>query len=77
MSDEIKKGLIGIVVDETTISKVMPDINSLTYRGYPVQELCESCTFEEVAYLVWHGNLPNSLELKNLNLKKDKIEEYQ
>ena len=32
--DDVKKGLIGIVVDETTISKVMPDINSLTYRGY-------------------------------------------
>ena len=63
MNDEIKKGLLGIVVDETTISKVMPDINSLTYRGYPVQDLCENCRFEEVAYLVWNGNLPNSLEL--------------
>ena len=29
MSDEIKKGLMGIVVDETTISQVMPEINSL------------------------------------------------
>jgi len=62
--DDIKKGLIGIVVDETTISKVMPDINSLTYRGYPVQDLCENCKFEEVAYLIWYGNLPNTLELK-------------
>ena len=34
MSDEIKKGLLGIIVDETTISQVMPEINSLTYRGY-------------------------------------------
>ena len=40
MSDEIKKGLLGIVVDETTVSQVMPDINSLTYRGYAVQDLC-------------------------------------
>ncbi len=62
--DDVKKGLIGIVVDETTISKVMPDINSLTYRGYPVQDLCDKCRFEEVAYLVWHGNLPNTLELR-------------
>ena len=52
MSDEIKKGLLGIVVDETTVSQVMPDINSLTYRGYAVQDLCEKCIFEEVAYLV-------------------------
>ena len=44
--DDVKKGLIGIVVDETTISKVMPDINSLTYRGYPVQDLCQNCRFE-------------------------------
>ena len=51
MSDEIKKGLLGIVVDETTISQVMPEINSLTYRGYTVQELCDKCSFEEVAYL--------------------------
>ena len=41
MSDEVKKGLLGIVVDETQVSKVMPEINSLTYRGYAVQDLCE------------------------------------
>ena len=64
MSDEIKKGLLGIVVDETTISQVMPDINSLTYRGYAVQDLCEKCSFEEVAYLVLHGDLPKKKDLK-------------
>ena len=32
MNDEVKKGLLGIVVDETEVSKVMPEINSLTYR---------------------------------------------
>ena len=41
MSDEIKKGLLGIVVDETEVSKVMPEINSLTYRGYAAQDLFE------------------------------------
>ena len=41
MSDDIKKGLMGVVVDETSISKVMPEINSLTYRGYAAQDLCE------------------------------------
>ena len=64
MSDEVKKGLMGIVVDETTISQVMPEINSLTYRGYKVQDLCEKCVFEEVAYLVLNGELPRSKELK-------------
>ena len=65
MSDEIKKGLLGIVVDETTVSQVMPDINSLTYRGYAVQDLCEKCNFEEVAYLVLNGELPNKKQLRN------------
>jgi len=64
MSDNIKKGLLGIVVDETEVSKVMPEINSLTYRGYAAQDLCETCRFEEVAYLIINKNLPNSIQLK-------------
>ena len=61
---EIKKGLAGVVVDTTSVSKVNPDTNSLLYRGYPVQELAESCSFEEVAYLLWYGELPNDLQLE-------------
>ena len=64
MSEDIKKGLLGIVVDETTISQVMPDINSLTYRGYAVQDLCEKCTFEEVAFLILNKELPNKSQFK-------------
>ncbi|MDC1137914.1 bifunctional 2-methylcitrate synthase/citrate synthase [Candidatus Pelagibacter sp.] len=65
MSDDIKKGLLGIVVDETEVSKVMPEINSLTYRGYAAQDLCEYCRFEEVAYLILNKDLPNSIQLKH------------
>ena len=61
----IYKGLDGVVVDETAISQVMPKTNSLTYRGYAVQELCERCCFEEVAYLLWHGELPTRYQLSN------------
>jgi 2-methylcitrate synthase len=64
VSEEIKKGLLGIIVDETTVSQVMPEINSLTYRGYTVQELCDKCSFEEVAYLVLKTELPNKKQLK-------------
>ena len=85
MTDEIKKGLLGIVVDETTISQVMPDINSLTYRGYAVQDLCEKCSFEEVAYLVLNGELPNKKQLNkfvkaeklNRNLSKQILNDIQ
>ena len=64
MGDEIKKGLLGIVVDETEVSKVMPEINSLTYRGYAAQDLCEYCRFEEVAYLILNKDLPNTIQLR-------------
>ena len=64
MSEDIKKGLLGIIVDETEVSKVMPEINSLTYRGYAAQDLCAKCTFEEVAYLILNGELPNKKQLK-------------
>ncbi len=64
MSDEtIHHGLDGVVVDTTSVSKVMPEINSLVYRGYPVQELAEHCSFEEVAWLIWNGELPNAAQL--------------
>tara|TARA_B100000963_G_scaffold358497_1_gene383273 strand:+ start:804 stop:1928 length:1125 start_codon:yes stop_codon:yes gene_type:complete len=73
MSEEIKKGLLGIVVDETTISHVVPELSTLTYRGYTVQELCDKCDFEEVAYLVLNGELPNKKQLKNF-VKQERSE---
>jgi len=64
VSDDIKKGLMGVIVDETAVSKVMPEINSLTYRGYAAQDLCSACQFEEVAYLILNGELPNKKQYK-------------
>jgi 2-methylcitrate synthase len=72
MSEDIKKGLQGIIVDETAISEVMPEINSLTYRGYAVQDLCEKCDFEEVAYLILNKELPNKKQLKKFNKSLEK-----
>jgi citrate synthase/2-methylcitrate synthase len=60
---DIHKGLAGVYVDTTAISKVNPETNSLLYRGYPVQELAARCSFEEVAYLLWHGELPTPDQL--------------
>jgi 2-methylcitrate synthase/citrate synthase II len=60
---EIYKGLAGVPVDYTAISKVNPESNSLLYRGYPVQELAAHKSFEEVAWLLWKGELPNGSEL--------------
>ncbi|GAA3321184.1 MULTISPECIES: bifunctional 2-methylcitrate synthase/citrate synthase [Paeniglutamicibacter] len=60
---EIKKGLAGVVVDYTAVSKVNPETNSLLYRGYPVQDLAARKSFEEVALLLWTGELPTEIEL--------------
>ncbi|MDC8972046.1 bifunctional 2-methylcitrate synthase/citrate synthase [Mycobacterium marinum] len=59
----ICKGLAGVVVDNTAISKVVAETNSLTYRGYPVEDLAAHCSFEQVAYLLWHGELPDDQQL--------------
>jgi len=63
---EIKKGLAGVVVDYTAVSKVNAETNSLLYRGYPVQELAATQPFEAVAYLLWHGELPTPEQLAEL-----------
>ncbi|MEV0675363.1 bifunctional 2-methylcitrate synthase/citrate synthase [Actinosynnema sp. NPDC050436] len=63
----IHKGLAGVVVDTTSVSMVNPATNSLTYRGYPVQDLAAHCRFEEVAHLLWHGELPTAAQLDAQN----------
>jgi 2-methylcitrate synthase len=67
---EIKKGLAGVVVDYTAVSKVNSETNSLLYRGYPVQELAAKCSFEEVAYLLWNGELPTQEQLAGFTARE-------
>jgi citrate synthase len=53
-------GLEGVIAGETAISTVT---GGLRYRGYPVAELAEKATFDEVAHLLLHGELPNAKQL--------------
>jgi 2-methylcitrate synthase len=53
----------------------MPESNSLTYRGYPVQDLADHCTFEEVAYLLWHNELPKKTELEKFTQRERSLRE--
>jgi citrate synthase len=67
MSDtaaEVKRGLAGVVADTTAISVIDEGSGTLLYRGFPVPDLAASCSFEEVAYLIWHGELPSTAELQ-------------
>jgi citrate synthase len=59
-SEVYSPGLEGVIAGETAISTVE---GGLRYRGYPVTELAEHCTFDEVAYLLLHGELPRKAEL--------------
>src|SRR5436853_6215936 len=59
-------GLEGVIAGETAISTVT---GGLSYRGYPVPELAEKTTFDEVAYLLLHGELPTAQQLREFSAR--------
>jgi citrate synthase len=59
-------GLEGIVAAQTAISMVDGANGRLVYRGYVIADLAEEMSFEEVAYLLWYGQLPNRAQLEGL-----------
>ncbi|HEY8817004.1 MAG TPA: citrate synthase/methylcitrate synthase [Candidatus Dormibacteraeota bacterium] len=63
MSAEYVPGLEGIIAARTEISLVDGANGRLVYRGYVIADLAEEMSFEEVAYLLWNGSLPNRAEL--------------
>ncbi len=60
---ETGKGLEGAIAADSSICKVDGEAATLTYRGYSIEDLAEHCCFEEVAYLLWVGELPNPKQL--------------
>lgn len=69
---EVAKGLAGIIVDETSICKINKDANLLYYFGYEIRDLTEHTCFEEVYYLLTHGELPAPAELSAFKHKMAK-----
>src|SRR6267143_6046262 len=67
--DKKPTGLAGVVAGETTISTVGKEGMGLTYRGYSINDLAGQATFEEVAYLLIYGKLPNRNELDDYRKK--------
>lgn len=66
MSNNRPKGLAGVVAGATAVSEVYGNEGRLVYRGYDIHDLAEHCTFEEVAYLLWNGDLPTPAQLNEL-----------
>ena len=68
-------GLRGQVAGQTALSTVGKEGKGLTYRGYAIEDLSEKASFEEVAYMLLYGNLPNQSELSNYKKKLKKYRE--
>lgn len=70
-----KKGvaLAGVTAGTTAICTVGHTGNDLHYRGYDIIELANNATFEEVAYLLIHGELPNKTQLSAYHAKLKKL----
>lgn len=68
-------GLAGVVAGQTAIATVGKEGKGLTYRGYSIYDLAEHASFEEVAYLLLNGELPNGSQLEQfssrLNSRRD------
>lgn len=64
----IDKGLDDVYVKETSICFVDGQRGRLLYRGYDIRDLAERSTFEETAFLILHGHLPNRAELDQMTV---------
>ena len=60
---KVRKGSGRVHAGPAAMPRVTRQTSPLTYRGYPVQELCWRHSFEEVAFLLWHGELPTRDQL--------------
>jgi citrate synthase len=65
MSEQLQKGLEGVLVAESSLSFIDGDAGELVYRGYPIEALAREASYEEVVYLLWYGHLPDAAELES------------
>jgi citrate synthase len=63
MTEELQKGLEGVLVAESELSEIDGDEGRLIYRGYGIEDLAKHASYEEVIYLLWYGKLPDAEEL--------------
>jgi citrate synthase len=64
---QLIRGLEGVVAAETRLCDLDGTNGRLAYCGYDIDDLARRATFEEVAYLLWHGELPTRAELDRFN----------
>jgi citrate synthase len=64
MQKDVKSGLEGIVVAESSICAIDGQAGTLCYRGIDIGDLAEHSTYEETVYLLWYGELPSAEDLE-------------
>jgi citrate synthase len=67
MSDDVQRGLEGVLVAESDLSYIDGDAGKLGYIGYSIEDLAREASYEEVVYLLWHGDLPDAQELEDFS----------
>ena len=67
MSDDVQRGLEGVLVAESDLSYIDGDAGKLGYLGYSIEDLAREASYEEVVYLLWHGALPDAQELEDFS----------
>jgi citrate synthase len=65
-TQEINSGLEGVVVAETSLSMIDGQNGILRYRGYSIDDLAQTTSFEEIMHLLWFGTLPTRAQLEDL-----------
>lgn len=69
MSEQLHKGLRGVLAAESALSHVDGEQGELIYRGYDIETLAEHASFEEVLCLLWDGTLPDQDHLASFEAK--------
>ncbi len=77
MTDQVKinRGLKGVYFERSGVSHINGSKGELSYRGYSIHDLATYSTFEEVAYLLIHGELPNPKDFAAFDAKMKKARE--
>jgi citrate synthase len=63
-SEKVISGLEGVLACESSVAFIDGNIPELSYRGYNIHDIAETMTYEQVVYLLWHGELPSPVELQ-------------
>src|SRR5262245_2029190 len=66
-SEQVISGLEGVLACESSVAFIDGTIPELSYRGYNIHDIAETLTYEQVVYLLWHGELPSTDQLRTFN----------